>query len=184
MGQGQTGALAPRPGPRAPPSISEGGACFYTYAWDAFGNATTIDGITIIYDALDRMVEQQRPGGSNSEIIYSPTGFKMQIMNGGTSLTDFVPLPGGDSVVYTAGGTYYRHADWLGSSRFASTTSRTVLDDGAYAPFGEPYAQNGSPDLSFTGMNSDTSVGLYDFPAREYSTKAAGPNRTPPVSER
>jgi hypothetical protein len=122
------------------------------------------------------MVEQNRPGNNNREIIYSPTGFKMQIMNGATSTFDFVPLPGGDSVVYTPGGTYYRHADWLGSSRFATTTSRTVLYDGAYAPFGEPYARSGSPDFSFTGMNSDTSAGLYDFQYREYSTQGRWPS--------
>ena len=41
--------------------------------------------------------------------------------------------------------------------------------DGAYAPFAEPYAQSGTADLSFIGMNQDTVSGLYDFPAREYS---------------
>jgi RHS repeat-associated protein len=141
----------------------------HMYTWDAFGNATTIDGIGIIYDALDRMVEKNG-SGSNSEIIYSTTGFKMQLMNGQAATTDFVPLPAGASVVYLASGYYFRHPDWLGSSRLASSSTRTVLYDGAYAPFGEPYAQIGT-DLSFTGMNSDTSIGLYDFPAREYSTQ-------------
>jgi RHS repeat-associated protein len=41
--------------------------------------------------------------------------------------------------------------------------------DAAYAPYGEPYAQSGTSDLSFTGQNQDTVAGLYDFPAREYS---------------
>ena len=141
----------------------------HAYTWDAFGNATTIDGNGMFYDALDRMVEQNRPG-SNTEFIYAPTGFKMQIMNGQSATADFVPLPGGASVVYLPSGVHYRHPDWLGSSRFATTTSRTVLSDLAYAPFGEPYAQIGT-DLSFTGMNSDTSAGLYDFLYREYSTQ-------------
>lgn len=39
--------------------------------------------------------------------------------------------------------------------------------DGAYAPFGEAYAQTGTADISFTGMNQDTVANLYDFPARE-----------------
>jgi RHS repeat-associated protein len=152
----------------------------HTYTWDAFGNATTIDGIGIIYDAFDRMVEQQRPGNNNAEIIYSPTGFKMQIMNGAASNFSFVPLPGGTTVVYVPGSSYYRHADWLGSSRFATITpGRTVLYDGAYAPFGEPYAQSGTPDYSFTGMNTDTSAGLYDFLYREYSTQGRWPQPDP-----
>jgi RHS repeat-associated protein len=72
--------------------------------------------------------------------------------------------------VYTSSGlTYYRHSDWIGSSRFASTPTRTMYSDGAYAPFGESYLQTGTADVSFTGMNQDTVANLYDFPAREYN---------------
>jgi RHS repeat-associated protein len=54
----------------------------------------------------------------------------------------------------------------------ASNPNRTILYDVAYAPFGESYAGSGTPDLSFTGMNEDTSTtGLYDFLYREYSTQ-------------
>ena len=44
-----------------------------------------------------------------------------------------------------------------------------MYSDGADAPFGEPYDQSGTTDLSFTGMNQDTASNLYDFPAREYN---------------
>jgi hypothetical protein len=44
------------------------------------------------------------------------------------------------------------------------------------------FLQSGTTDLSFTGMNQDTSTGLYDFLYREYSTQAAGPNPTPQAS--
>jgi RHS repeat-associated protein len=146
----------------------------HTYTWDAFGNPITVDGVGITYDALDRAVEQNR-GGSYTEITYSPTGFKMQLMNGTPAKTDFAPLPGGAMAVYSVTapnqGFWYRHADWLGNSRLATNPNRTVLYDGAYAPFGEPYAPSGTTDLSFTGMNQDTSAGLYDFLYREYSTQ-------------
>jgi len=101
----------------------------------------------------------------------------MQIFANGqsTPIDNFVPFPGGATVVYTSSGTIYvRHPDWLGSSRFASTTStRTMYFDTAYAPFGEPYASNGTSDLNFTGMNADTTSSSnpdYDFLYREYST--------------
>lgn len=82
----------------------------------------------------------------------------------------FIPLAGGALAVYNSSGlAYYRHPDWLGSSRFASTTTRSMYFDGAYAPFGENYAQTGTADLSFTGMNQDTVTNLFDFPAREYN---------------
>jgi len=112
------------------------------------------------------MVEQNR-SGAYSEIVYAPTADKIEIMNGQSQTKAFVPLPGGAVAEYGAG-TVYRHSDHLGSSRFASTLARTMYFDGAYAPFGEPYAQTGTTDLSFTGMNQDTVSNLYDFPAREY----------------
>ncbi len=63
----------------------------------------------------------------------------------------------------------YRHSDHLGSSRFASTPSRTKYFDVAYAPFGEDYADSGTTDLSFTGQKKDTASWLYDFMFRKYN---------------
>ncbi len=150
-----------------------------TYTWnDAYGKPLTVNGVGITYDALGRMVEQNR-SGAYTQFLYSPTGFEMEIMNGQSYQESFVPLPGGAEVVYRPSTTYIRHADWLGSSRFASTTSRTVYYDGAYAPFGSPYAQSGTTDVSFTGMNQDTAANVYDFPAREYGTQGRWPSPDP-----
>jgi RHS repeat-associated protein len=90
-------------------------------------------------------------------------------MNGQTLQKAFCNLPGGGTAVFTSSGlAYYRHADWLGGSRFASTPSRTKYFDVAYAPYGEKYANSGTLDLNFTGQNQDTVLGLYDFMYREY----------------
>jgi RHS repeat-associated protein len=90
-------------------------------------------------------------------------------MNGTTVVKVFAPLSAGATAVYTSSGlAYYRHADWLGSSRVASTPSRTVYYDGAYAPFGENYAETGTTDRNFTGQNQDLASDLYDFLYREY----------------
>jgi RHS repeat-associated protein len=115
------------------------------------------------------MVEQNR-SGSYTQIVYAPGGSKLALMNGQTLSKAFVPLPASDTAVYTSGPalSYYRHADWLGSSRFASTSSRTMYFDTAYAPYGEPYAGSGTTDLSFTGQNADTVGDEYDFLNREY----------------
>jgi RHS repeat-associated protein len=152
---------------------------FHSYLWDASGKATTIDSVILTYDALGRMVEQNR-GGAFSQIVYSPSGSKVAILNAMTLQKAFVPLPAGSAAVYTSAGlAYYRHADWLGSSRFASTPNRTMYFDGSYGPFGEPYAQTGTSDLSFTGMNQDTVPNLYDYPAREYSPQGRWPSPDP-----
>lgn len=151
----------------------------HTYTWDANGRPVTVDGVGVTYDALGRMVEQNK-SGVYSEIVYTPTGSKLAIMNAQSLLKGFVSLPGGSAAVYNSSGlAYYRHSDWLGSSRFASTPSRTMYFDGAYAPFGEAYAQTGTSDLSFTGMNQDTVANLYDFPQREYGTQGRWPSPDP-----
>lgn len=144
----------------------------HTYTWDANGRPVTIDvvGASLTYDALGRMVEQNK-NGTVTEIAYTPSGGKLAILSGQTLQKAFVPLPGGAVAVYiSAGLAYYRHSDWIGSSRFASTPGRMLYFDGAYAPFGENYAQTGTADLSFTGMNQDTATNLFDFPAREYNS--------------
>jgi RHS repeat-associated protein len=146
----------------------------HTYAWDAYSNSIALDGVGLTFDALDRMVEQNR-SGTYTEIVYSPGGAKLALMSGtgGQTLQKaFVPLPGQAIAVYTSGGLdHYRHSDWLGSARLTSSPSRTVLSTTAYAPFGETYAQSGTLDLSFTGQNPDTVSGDYDFLFREYSTQ-------------
>ncbi len=160
----------------------------HAYSWDTENKLTGIDsgtssGICQTYDALGRVVEQDKGSActtsptSETEIVYSPSGAKLALMNGSTLVKAFVPLPGGAQAVYNSSGLqYYRHPDWLGSSRLASTSSRTLYYSGAYAPFGENYVPSGTQDLSFTGQNQDTESsgaggagGLYDFLYREHS---------------
>jgi RHS repeat-associated protein len=143
----------------------------HTYTWDANANSITVDGIGLTFDVADRMVEQNR-SGTLTEIIYTPTGQKFALMNGVTLKQAFVPLPGRAVAVYTpAGLDHYRHSDWLGSNRLQSSPTRTVLSAFATAPFGETYAWSGTPEKSFTGQNSDTTPGDYDFLYREYSNQ-------------
>ena len=142
---------------------------FHTYAWDSDANVTTFDSTTtLIYDALDRRVERAT-SGVYTQTLYGPGGTKLALVNGATVAKVFVPLAGGATAVYTSSGlAYYRHPDWLGSSRLASTPPRTVYYDGAYAPYGENYAESGTTDRNFTGQNQDTATDLYDFLYREY----------------
>ncbi|HEV2615315.1 MAG TPA: hypothetical protein VGU63_01750 [Candidatus Acidoferrales bacterium] len=48
--------------------------------------------------------------------------------------------------------SYYRHADWLRSSRFSSTPMRAMYNDLAFAPFGEQCAQAGSTGVTDTSF--------------------------------
>ena len=129
--------------------------------------------LTAIYDALGRMVENNA-GGSYTEIIYGPTGKKLATANGTTLIKAFIALPGGAKAIYNSTGlAYYRHSDWLGSSRLTSTATRptSMYSSTAYAPYGESQQSqtSGTADASFTGQDQDTVSNLYDFPARRYS---------------
>jgi RHS repeat-associated protein len=149
--------------------------CSHIYTWQADGRVAATDTVSLTYDALGRVVEQKR-GSSYTEIVYTPGGGKLALMNGQTLQQAFYALPGGGTAVYNSSGlAYYRHSDWLGSSRLATTTGSptSVYADVEYAPFGEVYGGTGNPDYNFTGQNQDTisnsNAGLYDFLFREYS---------------
>jgi RHS repeat-associated protein len=145
------------------------------YVWDSENKPTSINSYNVTYDALGRAVELSY-GSSHTEIVYGPDGTsKLALMNGtGTLVTGFIALPSGATAVYKPGvaPAYYRHADWLGSSRLSIQTGHTKYFDSSYAPFGENYAgatgTGGAVDLKFTGANQDIISGLYDFLYREY----------------
>jgi len=141
----------------------------HTYAWDAENAPVTVDNVSLTYDALGHVVEQNR-SGVYTQVVYAPSGEKLALMSGQSLQKAFVPLPAGATAIYSGSGlSCYRHPDWLGSSRLDSTPSRTVSSGTAYGPFGETYAPYGGSDPSFTGKNQDTVSNLYDFPAREYN---------------
>lgn len=150
-----------------------------TYSWDANARPIVIDGITVTYDALGRIAEEDK-SGTYTQFVYSPTGQEFALMNGQTLSKAYVPLPAGEVAAYNSSGLYnYHHMDWLGNFRLSSSTTRTVLYDAAYAPFGVAYAQTGTGIAAFTGMTSDTAASVYDFPAREYGTQGRWPSPDP-----
>ena len=98
-------------------------------------------------------------------------------MSGSSLNTAWIPLEDGAEAVYNSSGfDYFRHPDWLGLSRLASTPSRGIAYDTAYAAFGEPYAVSGAnsamSEMRFAGHNSDMlnqgSEPIYDAWCREY----------------
>lgn len=90
--------------------------------------------------------------------------------NGTTLQKAMIDLPGGATAVYTSSGFgYFRHKDWLGSSRLATKWDHSIYSKTAYAPFGETYNTSGTSDASFTGQDQDTLAGLYTFLYRHYN---------------
>jgi RHS repeat-associated protein len=139
----------------------------HNYAWDVEGKMVTVDATTLTYDALGRLVEKN-VGSTINEFVFGPLGDKFAQMSGATLQKAFVPLPTKAAVYAGSGLAYYRHEDHLGSSRFATTPTRTMYSSTAYAPFGEPYSQAGTTDLSFAGHDQDTASGIHDALFRKY----------------
>ena len=136
-----------------------------SYTWDAEGKPISVNSTAYVYDAFGREVE----GNSSAQVVYGPSGGKLAVMSGSTLTKAFIPLPGGGQAVYNSSGLqYYRHPDWLGSSRLATTPTRTKYFDVAYAPYGEDYADSGTTDLSYAGHDQTMVAGLYDSWYREY----------------
>jgi len=119
-------------------------------------DADLSDAVSLTYDAFGRMVEQNR-SGVYTPIAYSPASQELALMSGQTLQKAMVPLSGSALAVYNSSGLlYYAHPDMLGSIRLATTPSRTMYFDTAYAPFGETYASAGGANLdpAYTGLDN------------------------------
>jgi RHS repeat-associated protein len=141
------------------------------FTWNAYNEPITIQGnISATYDALGRVVEVGL-GGNYKQYVYNPLGNRLGIVQAGQLVQGMIPLPGGSTAVYSNGFSYFRHNDWLGSSRLATTWQHAVYAKEQYAPFGETYQEIGQ-DRSFTGQDQDTTSGVYDFLFRKYDSTA------------
>jgi RHS repeat-associated protein len=146
-------------------------------SWNATAQPVNVNGIGATYDAFGRLVETAS-GTAHTQYIYSPGGHKIGIVQGAVLIKGLIPLPGGDTAVYNGSGlSYFRHKDWLGSSRLATTWTHAVYSKEGYAPFGETYNEVGTPDRSFTGQDQDAmqdgaAAGIFDFLFRKYDPVA------------
>ena len=81
-----------------------------TYTWDAENRVASIDGKTLTYDALDRVVEE----GPTLQILYGPTG-KLGVQSGQTNTRTYLGLPKGAGIVYDGSSVVYQHPDLMGN---------------------------------------------------------------------
>jgi len=138
-------------------------------SFDAEGKPVTLEGVSVLFDALGRAVE----AGGN-EFVYGTGGAKIAVMTGQSLVRADIPLPGGAVAVYNSSGlAYYRHADGLGSARLSSDATRHSLSSDVYAPFGYDETSASGGYRSFTGQKQDIDSshtgGQYDFLMREFN---------------
>lgn len=144
----------------------------HVYAFDVDSRPINVDGVITLFDAFGRAVEQNH-SGTYTQIVYSPSGNKFAFMNQQAVQQYVLPLAAGMKAVFNAAGLqFFRHSDWLGTTRFSTTPTAGVYFDGGWAPYSESYA-GGAPagDRSFTGQTRETlpTSDLYDFLFRQYN---------------
>lgn len=112
----------------------------HSYAWNPFSRPTAIDSVTLTYDALGRVAETAS-GTTYTQNLFGLDGQKLGQMRGQTIRKMYVPMIGGTVAIYGSSGLlYYRHADWLGSTRLASTPAQTVSYGGRAHAVAGPYS--------------------------------------------
>jgi RHS repeat-associated protein len=142
---------------------------FHAYTWNAYDTPITMDGLSLLYDALDRQVEINN-GSTRYQIIYSPVDNARVTVQGNSASYLRVPLLMGAFAQWNNGVPHYSHADWLGSIRESSSSSRTSLGNTAHAPFGEAYAVAGNPDQTFAGISEFNFPDTNDATFRKYNS--------------
>jgi RHS repeat-associated protein len=136
----------------------------HTYTWDAENRVASIDGKTLTYDALDRVVEE----GPTLQILYGPTG-KLGVQSGQTNTRTYLGLPKGAQVLYDGSTVVYVHPDLMGNGVLGTNNAQGKVFDRLFAPFGEEYDNSGTTVATFTGNTQDLDSNLYDFTFREQS---------------
>jgi RHS repeat-associated protein len=157
---------------------------FHNYEWNEFSRMKSVDrsgtncatsGECLVYDAFGRLVEVDS-GSTYTEIWYTQLG-KTAYMNGSSYKYAYWPTPGGGTLLQQPGNYYFQHKDWLGNARISSGLGTAIIDDRAFAPYGEMYDNFGSTnanELIFTGDTQDVVAGVYNTPNREYHGAGQG----------
>ena len=141
------------------------------YAWDAYGDLASTNGLSYGYDALGRLVTRIPAAGTAASLSY--VGTSDSLASDGTS--DYTYTPSGiiTSARQSGGGAYSTMTDQHGdvAGTFSPAASTTALSaDAAYSPYGTVAATSGTmPAAGYQGDYSDPVTGLVYMNARWYN---------------
>ncbi len=150
-------------------------------SYDAAGNALSVNGFTLGYDAENRQVsatEQPSLGGGQELYLYDGNGQRVEKVSVGGNTIYVYDAFGQLAAEYNtfassfACTTCYDTADQLGSVRMVTDQSGNAVTRHDCLPFGEEIAGS-SPSMDveqrFTGQIRDTETGMDFFNARYYT---------------
>jgi RHS repeat-associated protein len=161
------------------PSGDVAGDGSHTYAYDAEGRLSTVDGGTTasyVYDAEGRRTRKTTSSSGSVDYLYDLDGNQVAevsssgVFNRGELYADTRHL-----ATYTAGPTgaaFFIHADWLGTERARTDFTGALAETCTSLAFGDALTCSGvdvSP-LHFTGNQHDAESALEHFDIRPYAS--------------
>ncbi len=156
----------------------------HTYTYDAENRLISVDNgttATYLYDADGHRIHRSGytvdtcDSSGKRDYIYDLSGraFVENTFSGGTGCKAEVYAGGRHLATQVGGGTYFDHADWLGTSRLRNTYAYpTSFQTCTSLPFGDALTCSSTYDynLHFTDKERDFESGLDNFGARYYGS--------------
>jgi RHS repeat-associated protein len=149
-----------------------------SYTWD-FENrlaSVTLPGtggtVNFKYDPIGRRIEKVAPTSGTTIYAYDGDSVTEELGAGGNLLAYYTQGAGIDEPLGIAesGGTYYYHADGLGSITSLTSGAGQLANSYVYDSFGNLTASTGTitNPFQYTGRELDSETGLYYYRARYY----------------
>ena len=163
-----------------------------TYTWNDLGQlaSVTTNGTTVsyVYDGFGRRVKRTQ-GSTVNYFVYDGQNLLLETDGSGTVLREYTYYPGTDapySLRVWSGGTatkYYYTMEAPGHVSGLVNTSRAVVNQYAYTPWGQPESTTEavSQPLRWMARELDPTTGLYYVRARWYDPDLARFNSEDPI---
>jgi RHS repeat-associated protein len=128
--------------------------------------------VNFTYDPFGRRIEKVAPTSGAAIYAYDGDNVTEEFGAAGNVLAQYTQDAGIDEplAVAESGGTYYYHADGLGSILSLTNGSGQLANSYVYDSFGNLTASTGTfPNpFQYTGRGFDSETGLFDYRARYY----------------
>jgi RHS repeat-associated protein len=153
-----------------------------SYTWDFENRLTsvTLPGtggtVNFKYDPFGRRIDKIAPTSGTTIYAYDGDDITEELGGGGNLVAHFTQGVTIDEplALTGSGGTYFYHADGLGSITSMTDTSGNLAASSVYDSFGKLAASTGTitNPFQYTGREFDSESGLYSYRARYYDPKA------------
>jgi RHS repeat-associated protein len=156
------------------------GTTFYTWDFDNRLTSVTLPGtggtVNFKYDPFGKRIQEIAPTCGTTIYVYDGENVVEELGGGGNLLASYTQGAGIDEplAMTRIGGTYFYHADGLGSITSLTDTTGNVAATYVYDSFGKLTASTGAitNPFQYTGREFDTETGLYYYRARYFDPKA------------